>query len=121
MALSVIAVWVTRSGRNPIAVLIPLGFLLVMTTWALILNLRNFIEADQWVLAPLDAIIFVLAIWLMAEAAMSLRKAFSERDLVGTTDAGDADAVAKANTDATTSDVATSDRPLGGPSDGDRR
>ena len=99
LALSVIAVWVTRRGRNPVAVLVPLAFLLVMTSWALIVNLVRFVEAEQWVLAPLDAIIFVLAIWLMVEAAMSLRSAFQDR---GRVDAGndatvDESAVAKAN------------------------
>ncbi|GAA3185668.1 carbon starvation protein A [Blastococcus jejuensis] len=78
LALAVIAVWVTHRGRNPVAVLVPLVFLLAMTTWALILNLRNFIEAEQWVLAPLDLVIFVLAVWLIVEAAMALRKAFRE-------------------------------------------
>lgn len=73
LALTVIAVWVTKRGRNPIAVVIPLVFLLGMTTWALIVNLRNFIEAEQWVLAPLDAIIFVLAMWLIVEAILALR------------------------------------------------
>ncbi|SFF12900.1 carbon starvation CstA family protein [Blastococcus tunisiensis] len=116
LALSVIAVWVTRRGRNPVAILVPLAFLLAMTSWALIVNLRNFVEADQWVLAPLDALIFVLAIWLMVEAAMSLRSAFRDRDLGVGTEAGDADAVAKANPD-----VGAADRPLGGSSGGDRR
>jgi carbon starvation protein len=77
LALSVIAVWVTRRGRNPVAVLVPLAFLLVMTTWALIVNLRNFIQGEtlteQFVLAPLDAIIFVLAMWLIVEAVLALR------------------------------------------------
>jgi carbon starvation protein len=76
LALAVIAVWVTRRGRNPLAVIIPLVFLLFMTTWALIVNLRNFVEAEQWVLAPLDLIIFVLAMWLIVEAALALRSAF---------------------------------------------
>jgi carbon starvation protein len=70
----VVAVWVTQKGRNPIAIFVPLVFLLVMTSWALIVNLRNFIEAEQWVLAPLDAIIFVLAIWLIVEAIVALRR-----------------------------------------------
>jgi carbon starvation protein len=78
LALSVIAVWVTRRGRNPVALLVPLVFLLAMTTWALIINLRNFVRDDQWVLAPLDLVIFVLAVWLIAEAALSLRAAFRE-------------------------------------------
>ncbi|PXY27556.1 carbon starvation CstA family protein [Prauserella muralis] len=74
LALAVIAVWVTRRRRNPVAVLIPLVFLLAMTSWALVVNLGNFIEEQQWVLAPLDAIIFVLALWLIVEAALALRK-----------------------------------------------
>jgi carbon starvation protein len=83
LALSVIAVWVTRSGRNPTAVLVPLVFLLIMTTWALIINLVKFVEADQWVLAPLDAIIFVLAMWLIVEAGLALRSAFQDRSAPG--------------------------------------
>jgi carbon starvation protein len=83
LALSVIAVWVTRSGRNPTAVLVPLVFLLIMTTWALIINLLKFIEAEQWVLAPLDAIIFVLAMWLIVEAGLALRSAFRDRSAPG--------------------------------------
>jgi carbon starvation protein len=75
LALAVIAVWVTRNRRNPVAVLIPLVFLLLMTTWALVLNLLEFVQEGQWVLAPLDAIIFVLAIWLIVEAALALRDA----------------------------------------------
>ena len=73
LALSVVAVWVAKMKRNIIPIVIPLVFLLVMTTWALIVNLKNFILDDQWVLAPLDAIIFVLAMWLVVEAAMALR------------------------------------------------
>jgi carbon starvation protein len=75
LALAVVAVWVTQKGRNPVAIMVPLVFLLVMTSWALIVNLKNFVADDQWVLAPLDAIIFVLAVWLMAEAFLALRKA----------------------------------------------
>ncbi len=83
LALAVIAVWVTRNGRNATAVLVPLVFLLVMTSWALIVNLGNFIEEGQWILAPLDAIIFVLAVWLIAEAAIALRAAHREVAGVG--------------------------------------
>ena len=83
LALSVVAVWVTRRGRNPIAVAIPLVFLLVMTTWALIVNLKNFIQAEtfteRFVLGPLDALIFVLAMWLIVEAVIALRGSAGRR------------------------------------------
>ena len=75
LALAVVAVWVTQKGRNPAVVLVPLVFLLVMTSWALVVNLRNFIAAGDWVLAPLDALIFALSLWLMVEAGLALRRA----------------------------------------------
>ncbi len=77
LALAVVAVWVTRNGRSAISAIVPLVFLLAMTSWALIVNLKNFIEADKWVLAPLDLLIFVLAMWLVAESAVAMRQARS--------------------------------------------
>jgi carbon starvation protein len=78
LALAVVAVWVTRSGRPSWPVLVPLVFLLVMTSWALVVNFLNFVEAGQWVLGPLDAIIFVLAMWLVVEAGLALLAARRE-------------------------------------------
>jgi carbon starvation protein len=79
LALTVVAVWVVKQGRNPIAVVVPLVFLLVMTSWALIVNLKNFIEAEEWVLAPIDAVIFLLALWLIVEAVLALRGSTGSR------------------------------------------
>jgi carbon starvation protein len=75
LALAVIAVWVLRNRRNPLAQLIPLAFLLTMTTWALIVNLRDFWQAQDWMLLILDIIIFALALWLIIEAIFALRRA----------------------------------------------
>ena len=75
LALSVVAVWVLTKGRNPLAQIIPLAFLLTMTTWALFLQLGNLWEARDWLLLVIDAIIFVLAVWLVIEAVTALRRA----------------------------------------------
>ncbi len=78
LALTVIAVWVLRMRRNPVPAVVPLVFLLAMTTWALFSQFWDFVQAETWserfVLAPLDAVIFVLAIWLIIEAAGALRR-----------------------------------------------
>jgi carbon starvation protein len=79
LALAVIAVYVTRQGRNAIAQLVPLVFLLTMTTWALVLNLIDFVQEGDWLLAPLDLIILVLAGWLIVEAALGMKRAREER------------------------------------------
>jgi carbon starvation protein len=80
LALAVIAVWVLRSRRNPIAILVPGAFLLVMTVWALIVQLEEFWDADErWLLVPLDVVILGLALWLVVEAGIRMRRLVAER------------------------------------------
>ena len=68
LALSIIGVWLLARNRNPLCALIPLVFLLFMTTWALVLNLGHFYQNGDWLLLFMDAAIFVLAAWLAVEA-----------------------------------------------------
>jgi carbon starvation protein len=82
LALAVIAVWVTRNGRSAVAQLVPLVFLTVMTVWALLLNLRDFVAGGDWILAPLDLAILILALWLIVEAGGALLRARSEAGTV---------------------------------------
>ncbi|HVM34027.1 MAG TPA: carbon starvation protein A [Actinomycetota bacterium] len=74
LALSVIAVYVLMRRLNPIPALVPLVFLLTMTSWALLKNLQTFVKDGDWILAPLDAAIFGLAIWLIIEAVLAFRR-----------------------------------------------
>src|SRR5699024_907614 len=86
LALAVLAVWVTKSNRNPIAVLIPWAFLVVMTSWALVVQFREFLAAEDplqvFFLAPLDMVIFVLALWMVGEAAIAFQRAWRQRGTV---------------------------------------
>jgi carbon starvation protein len=77
LALAVIAVWVVRMRRNPLPPAVPLVFLLAMTTWALFIQLGEFWEEDR-LLFVLDLAIFVLAVWLIVEAALAITKARRE-------------------------------------------
>jgi carbon starvation protein len=79
LALAVIAVWVLRNRRNPLAQIIPLAFLLTMTSWALLQNTLNFVRDGDWLLAPLNIVIFGLSIWLIVEAVSALRRGYRER------------------------------------------
>jgi carbon starvation protein len=84
LALAVIAVWVTKNGRNAMAQIVPLTFLLFMTVWALIINLREFVSNRDWLLAPLDLVILVLAVWLIIEAVLAIRQARADVPASGT-------------------------------------
>lgn len=74
LALAVIGVWVATRGRNPLAALVPLVFLLGMTTWALFLNLGSFHADGDWLLLSMDLAIFVLALWLIVEAVTAINR-----------------------------------------------
>jgi carbon starvation protein len=79
LALSVIATWVIKQRRNPAAPFVPLVFLLTMTTWALFIQLGEFFAEGDYLLLVLDIIIFFLAVWLIAEAAMAINRALQAR------------------------------------------
>lgn len=59
------------------AQLVPLVFLLVMTTWALFLQVGDLFRAGDWLLGPLSSLILVLALWLIFEAFGSIRGALA--------------------------------------------
>jgi carbon starvation protein len=61
-------------GRNPLAAIIPLVFLLAMTTWALFIQLGEFFNEGAWLLLIVDAIVFVLAVWLIVESASAMNR-----------------------------------------------
>ncbi|MDQ4106038.1 MAG: carbon starvation protein A, partial [Actinomycetota bacterium] len=91
LALSVVAIWVFTRNRNPIAQIIPLVFLLAMTTYALFLQLGQFYNEGAWLLLILDAIIFVIAVWMIAEALVAFNRARSERSQEVTSRGGDSE------------------------------
>ncbi|CAN5858637.1 carbon starvation protein A [soil metagenome] len=79
LALSVVAVWVFTRGRNPLAQIIPLVFLLAMTVWALFIQLGEFFSGGDYLLTIFDAVIFVLSLWLIVEAIGAFSRARGER------------------------------------------
>jgi carbon starvation protein len=72
--------------RNAWITLIPMGFLLVMTTWAMVTQLGRYYSGDQWMLFGLGAAVFVLELWLILEAVTVFRRLSSGRPPSGTRD-----------------------------------
>lgn len=49
-------------------------FMLVMTAWAMTINLVNFISDGNWLLIFIGLAIFFLEIWLVFEAVLVFKK-----------------------------------------------
>ena len=80
LSLLVVTLFLYKLGRRVWVTAIPMVFLLVMTTWAMVLNLVRFATSDQVLLATVGGAIFVLELWLLFEAAAAVRRLMGDRD-----------------------------------------
>lgn len=79
LTLLVITVMLVRLGRPMYYTLIPLIFLLIMTVFALIVQLKDFYNSGDWFLMGLDLVVLVAAIWIALEASAGLSKIRKEQ------------------------------------------
>ena len=77
LTLLVISLFLLRLGRPIWVTLVPMVFLLFMTTWAMVLNLVQYYTESHVLLLGVGAAIFVLELWLIFEAAGAVRQAFA--------------------------------------------
>lgn len=75
LTLSVVAVMLMRKGRPVLPVLVPLVFVLVMSVYALVVQLGQFWAAENWLLLVLDVVILVAALWVIVEAVGAMVRA----------------------------------------------
>jgi carbon starvation protein len=73
LTLLVISAFLWRLKRNVIVTAVPMVFLFVMTTWAMVQQLEGYFR-HQWLLFGVGAFIFALELWLILEAVVAFRK-----------------------------------------------
>jgi len=74
LALLVVTVWLARKNVSILFTAIPMVFMMIMTVWAMQLNLSEFHTKGQWLLFSIGAIIGILQIWMIAEGLVVLVK-----------------------------------------------
>jgi carbon starvation protein len=75
LTLSVIAVILLRKKINPLPVMIPLAVVMVMSIYALIIQLGTFYADQNWLLLVLDVVILIASLWVALEAFIAMAKA----------------------------------------------
>jgi carbon starvation protein len=75
LTLSVIAVILLRKRINPLPVMIPLAVVMIMSIYALIIQLGTFYADQNWLLLVLDVIILIASLWVALEAFIAMGKA----------------------------------------------
>ena len=74
LALLLLTVYFVRSKKPVLISLIPFLFMVVMTGWAMILNIGKYYSTSNWLLFIIGSIVFVLEVWMIIESVVVLRK-----------------------------------------------
>ncbi|MCA5892151.1 carbon starvation protein A [Isoptericola sp. NEAU-Y5] len=75
LTLAIIAVMLLRKKRNPVLILIPLVFVMVVSVYALVVQLGTFWTDQNWLLLGLDVVILVASLWVALEATIAMQAA----------------------------------------------
>ncbi|MGA1874991.1 MAG: carbon starvation protein A [bacterium] len=71
LALIVLTIYLRRKGPYYWVALIPCIFMMVMTLWGMIMNLRDYFSGGNWCLVIIGSLCFLLAIWMCWEAFLA--------------------------------------------------
>ena len=79
LALLVVTIYLAHRRVNVLYTAIPMIFMVIMTTWAMILKIMDFYQAQpgpNWLLLAIAVIVFLLEIWMVAESVVVLRSTY---------------------------------------------
>ncbi len=79
LSLLVVTLFLFRLKRPVWVTVIPMAFLLFMTTWAMVVNLVRYFSDNQYLLLAVGGAIFVLELWLIFESVGALQRALAQR------------------------------------------
>jgi len=79
LSLLVLTLFLLSLKRRVWVTVIPMAFVLIMTTWAMVLNLLRYWTESQVLLLGVGGAIFVLELWLVFEAIVAVRRSLRRR------------------------------------------
>ncbi|MDR4506395.1 MAG: carbon starvation protein A [Candidatus Scalindua sp.] len=74
LSLLVLSVYLFRKGRKVLFTMIPMIFLVVITSIAMVMSLGDFIKSRNWVLIILSILLLSFSFWIILEAIVAIRK-----------------------------------------------
>ena len=72
LALMIITVWLARRNISIVYTAVPMVFMILMTGWAMVINLKSYMMHEKWMLLSIGAVITVLEIWMVVEGLIIL-------------------------------------------------
>lgn len=80
LALLVITLYLARRKVNIADTGIPMVFMIVITGWAMALNIQKFYNTSNWLLFIIGLAVFVLEIWMIIESVIVLKTVYRKEE-----------------------------------------
>ena len=74
LTLLVITVMLIKMGRPARCTMVPMIFVLITSSWAALIKLKEFYDAGNWLLVTIDIIVVVTTFMVILEAASVISK-----------------------------------------------
>jgi carbon starvation protein len=75
LALLVTTIYLIKKKARFVFTLIPMIFMVIMTGWAMLMNIQTFHKTHNQLLFVIAIIVFILMVWLIIEAIVAIHKA----------------------------------------------
>ncbi|MFO7963780.1 MAG: carbon starvation CstA family protein [Desulfobacterales bacterium] len=76
LALLIITIYLARRKTNIVYSAAPMLFMVIMTGWAMIINIQKYFAAANWLLLCIGVMVFALEIWMIIESVMVLKSVY---------------------------------------------
>ncbi|MBC8235820.1 carbon starvation protein A [bacterium] len=76
LALLVITIYLAHRKVNILYTALPMFFMVIMTGWAMILNIQKFYNTSNWLLLVIGIAVFILNIWMIVESVVVLKTTY---------------------------------------------
>ncbi|MFQ6042916.1 MAG: carbon starvation protein A [Candidatus Poribacteria bacterium] len=79
LALLVITIYLARRKINILYTALPMFFMIIMTGWAMVINIQKFYNTSNWLLLVIGIAVFILNVWMIIESVVVLKTAYKGR------------------------------------------
>ncbi len=78
LVLLVVTIYLARKKINIAYTVIPMIFMIIMTGWAMILNIQIYYRSSNWLLFLIGFVVFILAIWMVIESIVVIKNVYAK-------------------------------------------
>ncbi|UCD15092.1 MAG: carbon starvation protein A [Candidatus Omnitrophota bacterium] len=81
LTLLVITIYLAKKKVSVLVAAIPMVFMITLTGWAMLFNLGQFYNQNNWLLLGIGIAIFTLEVWMVIESIIVLKRTYSSKGL----------------------------------------